>query len=155
MINARAETVAEKPAFRTALRRRRRLIPADGMYEWKKAPDGKTKTPMYIRLTGGRPFVFAGLWDVWHAPDGSTPPPCTIITGAPNELVGRIHDRMAVILPQSAYERWLDPEELDAADLAALLKPYPAAEMGAFPVSRTVNSARNETPECVAPTAEG
>src|SRR4051812_24997156 len=141
MINARAETLAEKPAFRTALRRRRCLIPADGFYEWKKEPDGKTKTPMYIRLKGGGPFAFAGLWDVWHAPDGSTLPSCTIITGAPNDLVGRIHDRMAVILPGWAYAQWLDPKEQAAADMVAMLKPYAAAEMEAFPVSRTVNNA--------------
>ena len=154
MINARAETLAEKPSFRTALRRRRCLIPADGFYEWRKEPDGKTKTPMYIRLKGGKPFAFAGLWDVWHAPDGSTIPSCTIVTGEPNRLIASIHDRMAVILPPEHYQQWLDPEEQDAPALAALLRPYPADEMEAFPVSRAVNSPKNDVPECVAPVAE-
>src|SRR3712207_4405999 len=121
MINARAETLAERPAFRTALRRRRCLVPADGLYEWRKEPDGKTKTPMYVRMKGGRPFAFAGLWDVWHAPDGSALPSCTLVTTAPNGLMATIHDRMPVILPESAYARWLEPKERDPAELAALL----------------------------------
>src|SRR3954471_24884586 len=116
MINARAETLAEKPAFRTALRRRRCLIPADGFYEWRKESD-KTKTPMYIRLKSGEPFAFAGLWDVWHSPDGSVVPSCTIVTTVPNELMASIHDRMPAILPESDYARWICPDEQDAREM--------------------------------------
>ena len=154
MINARAETLAEKPAFRTSLKRRRCLVPADGFYEWKKGLDGKTKTPMYIRRRNGEPFAFAGLWDVWHSPDGSVLPSCTIITTAPNELMSPIHDRMPAILPRADYEKWLAPKEQDAAEMAALLRPCPAAELEAYPVSREVNSARHEGSKLVEPMAE-
>src|SRR5687768_6935643 len=124
MINARAETLAEKPAFRTALRKRRCLVPADGFYEWRKEADGKTKTPMYIRLRDKKPFAFAGLWEVWRSPDGTSVPSCTLITTSANNLVEGIHDRMPVIIPPEAYERWLDPKERDAGELKDLLKPY-------------------------------
>ena len=151
MINARAETLEEKPAFRTALRRRRCLVPADGFYEWRKEADGKTKTPMYIRLRDKKPFAFAGLWEVWRSPDGTSVPSCTLITTSPNTLMEGIHDRMPVIIPPEAYQRWLDPKEKDPAELEDLLKPYPPEEMEAFPVSKTVNSPANETDECVKP----
>ncbi len=155
MINARAETLAEKPAFRNALRRRRCLVPADGFYEWRREPDGKTKTPMYIRMKSREPFAFAGLWETWRSPDGTSLPSCTLITGMPNEVVAPIHDRMVVILRPEHYQQWLDPGERAPEDLAPLLAPYPAAEMEAHPVSRTVNSPRNETADCIAPvTAE-
>ena len=150
MINARAETLAQKPAFRSALRRRRCLVPADGFYEWRKEADGKTKTPMYIRLKSGEPFAFAGLWEVWHAPDGSVVPSCTLVTGEPNEVVRPVHDRMVVILPRDRYDQWLDPGEQRAAKLEELLKPYPAEEMEAYEVSRTVNNPKNDVPACVA-----
>src|SRR5687767_360731 len=149
MINARAETLAEKPSFRTALKRRRCLVPADGFYEWRKEPDGKTKTPMYIRMKSGEPFMFAGLWDVWHDDQGNSIPSCTFITGEPNELVKEIHDRMVVILPREHYEQWLDPKERPSEELAKLLRPYPAEEMEAYPVSRTVNNPANEVPQCI------
>ena len=150
MINARAETLAEKPAFRTALRRRRCLVPADSFYEWKKDPaGGKQKTPMRITLASGGVFAFAGLWDAWHAPDGSVVPSCTLITTAPNELMAGIHDRMPVILNPDDYRNWLDPAERDPADMTALLQPYPASDMRAVPVSRTVNNPRNESPACI------
>jgi putative SOS response-associated peptidase YedK len=149
MINARAETLAEKPAFRTALRRRRCLVPADGFYEWKKDPGGKTKTPMHVRMKSGEIFAFAGLWETWHAPDGSVVPSLTLITTQPNELMSEIHDRMPVILKPQDYQRWLDPKELPPADLADLLRPYPADEMEARPVSRTVNNPKNESPDCI------
>lgn len=152
MINARAETLADKPAFRTALKRRRCLIPADGFYEWRKNPD-KTKTPMYVRVAGGRPFAFAGLWDVWHSPDGSQLPSCTIITTAPNRLMASVHDRMPLILPPESYGRWLASGEQDVADLADLLSPFPADQMDMYPVARTVNSPRNDEPGCIAPVA--
>jgi putative SOS response-associated peptidase YedK len=149
MINARAETIAEKPAFRTALRRRRCLIPADGFYEWKKEPGGKTKTPMLIRMKSGGVFAFAGIWETWHSPDGSVLPSCTVITTQPNALMATIHDRMPVILEREHYQRWLDPKEHDAADLTDLLKPFPADRMAATPVSRAVNNPKNDSPACI------
>jgi putative SOS response-associated peptidase YedK len=150
MINARAETLAEKPAFRTALRRRRCLVPADGFYEWRRDPGGgKAKTPMRITVKSGDVFAFAGLWDAWHGPDGGVVPSCTLITTTPNGLMAGIHDRMPVILKPQDYRRWLDPAERDPAEMTALLEPYPAADMQAVPVSRTVNNPRNESPACI------
>jgi putative SOS response-associated peptidase YedK len=149
MINARAETLAQKPAFRAALKRRRCLIPASGFYEWKKSGDGKTKQPMYIRLKSERPFAFAGLWEVWRSPDGSELPSCTIITGKPNELIESIHDRMAVILRPDDYQRWLEPGEMPAERAAEFLRPYPAEEMEAVPVGRGVNNPANESADCI------
>jgi putative SOS response-associated peptidase YedK len=152
MINARSETVAEKPAFSRLLHRRRCLIPADGFYEWRKNSDGKTKTPMYIRMRGGRPFAFAGLWDQWRDPSGQAVRSCTIITTTANELVRPIHDRMPVILREADYQRWLQPEgEANEAPAASsqleLLAPYPAGEMEAYPVSTAVNNPRIESPQ--------
>ena len=121
MINARAETLAEKPMFRTALKRRRCLIPASGFYEWKKSPDGKIKTPMYIRMKGGKPFAFAGLWDRWHSPDGSELLTCTIVTGKPNKLCAEIHDRMPVILTGTECNTWIKSGEMSSEEAQALL----------------------------------
>ena len=151
MINARAETLAEKPSFRTAYRKRRCLILADGFYEWRQDPGVKGKTPMYIRLKSGKPFVFAGLWESWRSPDGATLRTCTIITTAPNALMEDIHNRMPVILPPEAYKVWLLPEDADPRDLDGLLKPYPDTEMVAYPVSRLVNNPRADTPDCIEP----
>jgi putative SOS response-associated peptidase YedK len=151
MINARLETLAEKPAFRNALKRRRCIIPASGFYEWKKNPDGKTKTPMYIRMKGGEPFAFAGLWETWHDPSGSEVRSCTIITGPPNELVAPIHDRMPAILRAEDYKRWIDPNPHEPAELTSILGPYPAGEMEVFAVSSAVNNPRNDRADCIAP----
>ncbi len=151
MINARSETLAEKPSFRNAYKRRRCLVLADGFYEWRQEAGSKKKTPIYIQLASGEPFAFAGLWELWQSPDGSTIPSCTIITTRPNELVAPIHNRMPVILPQTIYERWLNPAELPSDQLDGLLKPYPAAEMTTYPVSTLVNNPRNDSPQCVAP----
>ena len=151
MINARAETLAEKPSFRSAFRRRRCLIPADGFYEWQQTPGLKTKTPIYIRLKSGEPFAFAGLWENWNAPDGSNVLSCTIITTAPNALMEPIHNRMPVILPAAAYARWLEPGEQKPAELQALLQPYPAEAMTAFPVSTLVNRPENDVAACIQP----
>jgi putative SOS response-associated peptidase YedK len=107
MINARAETLAEKPSFRNAFRRRRCLILADGFYEWKQIPGMKSKQPMFIRLKDENPFAFAGLWEIWSSPDGSEIRSCTIITTQPNSLIESIHNRMPVILPADAYPIWL------------------------------------------------
>jgi len=152
MINARSETLAEKPSFRTAYRRRRCLILADGFYEWKKEADSKPKTPMYIHLKSGAPFAFAGLWESWQpARDEEAVHSCTIITTTPNTLMGGIHNRMPVILSQAAYDAWLDPREQEPEALAALLVPYATEEMTAYSVSRLVNRPTNDSPECIVP----
>jgi len=151
LINARAETLGEKPSFKNAYKRRRCLVLADGFYEWQKKPGSKTKTPMYIRLASGRPFAFAGLWEQWHAPDGGEMLSCTIITTEPNELLRPIHNRMPVILLPDAYSAWLNPAEQKPGDLSHLLKPYPAVAMAAYPVSTLVNNPRHDGPECIAP----
>ena len=147
MINARAETLAEKPSFRTALRKRRCLILADGFYEWRKDSGGKT--PFFIYLRSGRPFALAGLWEVWQTPDGVALPTCTIITTGPNSLVAALHDRMPVILPPSAHERWLDPAPQAPTDLTPLLVSFPAEAMDLYAVSRVVNSPGNDSPACI------
>ncbi len=152
MINARAETLAEKPSFRAAYRRRRCLVLADGFYEWRKEPDG-SKTPMYVRMRSGAPFAFAGLWESWDSPLGDQILSCTIITTMPNDLLSTIHNRMPVILPAWAYDAWLDPAERSPEELAPLLKPYPAEEMEAYPVSTLVNNPANDLPQCVEPLA--
>ena len=139
MINARSETLADKPSFRNAYKRRRCLVLADGFYEWRKEPGQKTKTPMYIRLQSGEPFGFAGLWESWRSPEDDTVLSCTIITTTPNDLVKEIHNRMPVILDRAAYDLWLDPGEQSPDRLQEWLRPYPAAEMTAYPVSRLVN----------------
>jgi putative SOS response-associated peptidase YedK len=151
LINARSETLAEKPSFKNAYKRRRCLVLADGFYEWRKDPAGKTKTPMYIQLTSGQPFAFAGLWESWHGADGSNILSCTIITTAPNEFMAEIHNRMPVILPPNTCAQWLDPAERAPDQLNDLLKPYPADLMKAHPVSKFVNNPQNDTPECIIP----
>ncbi|MBI2977024.1 MAG: SOS response-associated peptidase [Chloroflexi bacterium] len=149
LINARAETLAEKPSFRSALKKRRCLILADGFYEWKKA--GKSKTPMHIQLKDGAPFAFAGLWEVWRAPDESLIKSCAIITTAPNTFMEKIHDRMPVILPPAAYDTWLSPGDLPAETALPLLKAFAASKMKAAQVSTLVNSPAFDSPECVKP----
>ena len=153
LINARAETLGEKPSFRAAYLRRRCLILADGFYEWQTIPGSKTKQPMYIQLATKKPFAFAGLWELWR-PDDTPILSCTIITTEPNALLAPIHNRMPVILPPDAYARWLDPAEQKPAALNDLLKPYPADLMAAYPVSRLVNSPTNDTPACIVPNGE-
>lgn len=154
LINARAETLAEKPSFRGSLKYKRCLIPANGFYEWKTIPGSKTKIPHYIRLESGQPFAFAGLWDEWHSPDGSLIKTCTIITTEPNELMSTLHNRMPVILNPAEYHLWLDPAPRRAEDLTPLLRPYPSEAMRAYPVSTQVNSPINDRPELVVPLAE-
>lgn len=151
LINARAETLAERPSFRVPLERRRCLVLADGFYEWKR--DGRSRTPIYFRLASGRPFAFAGLWDIWRSPTGGQVGSCAIVTTAPNELVAPIHDRMPVILPRDAWDRWIDPRPLPPDSLADLLAPYPADELLSYPVSPLVNSPDNDRPECIQPIA--
>lgn len=150
MINARAETLAEKPSFRGPYKTHRCLILANGFYEWQEQPDRKTKVPYFIRLKNGKPFTFAGLWDEWHSPDGSQIKSCAIITTNPNSLIAPIHNRMPVILPSSAYSNWLDPSSRSSNTLQDLLIPYPADEMIASPVSTYVNNPANSGSECIA-----
>jgi putative SOS response-associated peptidase YedK len=152
MINARAETLAEKPSFKHAYKRRRCLILADGFYEWQTIPGAKVKQPMFIHLTDRKPFTLAGLWEAWHPGDENIIS-CTIITTEPNEMMAQIHNRMPVILPPSAWEEWLDPAEQPPAALEHLLTAYPASEMTAYPVSTLVNSPANDVAECIAPAA--
>jgi len=147
LINARAETLAEKPSFRSAYKYRRCLIFADGFFEWQPLPGGKGKLPHYIHLKTGKPFAFAGLWERWQPADGSEVLSTTIITTEPNSLMAPIHARMPVILPRNAYTQWLDPAPQNPTGLQSLLRPYPAEEMEAFPVSTLVNSPGNDRPE--------
>jgi len=151
MINARAETLAEKPAFRSAYKYHRCLIFADGFYEWQARPGSKSKVPHFIRLKSGAPFAFAGLWEHWQSADGSEIRSAAIITTEPNELMASIHNRMPVILPQDTYAQWLDPAAQSPNRLNSLLVPYPAGEMEAYPVSTLVNSPGNDRAECVLP----
>jgi putative SOS response-associated peptidase YedK len=142
MINARSETVAGKPAFRSAFRRRRCLIPADGFYEWLKL-DAKTKVPHLFQMQDESPFGFGGLWEEWTSPDGEIISSCTILTTSANELVAPVHDRMPVILPQSVFSVWLNPTLQDPDLLQTLLCPFPASQMKSTPVSSIINNARN------------
>ncbi|WP_169979833.1 SOS response-associated peptidase [Tautonia rosea] len=148
MINARAETVAEKPAFRHAFRRKRCLVIADGFYEWKR--EGSRKQAYFIRLKDGSPFGFAGLWDYWEGPDGAFES-CSIITTEPNALMEPIHDRMPVIVANDAYGLWLSQEVQEPERLEPLLVPFPAEAMEAWPVSTMVNRPANNRPECIRP----
>ena len=151
LINARGDTVAEKPSFRGPFKYKRCLILADGFYEWKAHPVKKTKTPYYIHMTDRKPFAFAGLWDSWEGPDGSSVKTCTIITTEPNELMATLHNRMPVILHPRDYAKWLDVSPQTPENLLPLIKPFPADAMSAHPVSTLVNKPGNDTPELVVP----
>jgi putative SOS response-associated peptidase YedK len=148
MINARGETVAEKPSFRSAVKNRRCLIPADGFYEWAKTDTGKQ--PNYIHFADGRAFAFAGLWERWHTSEGEALDTCTIITTTPNDLVAGLHDRMPVILAADVFSEWLAPQPLAPDRLQDLLVPCPTAGMEAYPVSTHVNKPTNDDPDCIA-----
>jgi putative SOS response-associated peptidase YedK len=149
LINARAETVREKPSFRNAFKQRRCLIVATGFYEWKN--DVRGKIPFYIGLRTDGPFGFAGLYDFWQSPEGNELATCTIITTEANDMIRPIHDRMPVIIPYHEVLRWLDPSAGEPAALLPLLKPYPSEQMTAYQVSSTVNSPRNNSPDCIKP----
>ncbi|HBP63828.1 MAG TPA: hypothetical protein DD730_06060 [Desulfosporosinus sp.] len=152
LINARAETVDEKPSFKPCLQRRRCLIVADGFYEWKK--EGATKRPHRITLKDQGLFGFAGLWDTWKSATGEIVNSCTIITTTPNELMEPIHNRMPVILPRDVEQVWLDQSITDSTFLKSLLMPYPADQMMAYEVSPFVNSVKNNGPECLVAVGE-
>ena len=151
-INARAETVPEKPSFRSAFKRRRCLIVADGFYEWKKA-DGGAKQPYHIRMEDSSPFAFAGLWETWDGDGVEEVRSCSIVTTDANDLMREIHHSMPVILPPENYAAWLDPGFDDREALKSLLKPSPSEEMEAYPVSRRVNRPTNNEPGVVEPAA--
>ncbi|ARQ00362.1 SOS response-associated peptidase [Pseudorhodoplanes sinuspersici] len=149
LINARGDTVNEKPAFKNAMKYRRCLIPADGFYEWKR--DGATKRPYLIRMKGGAPFVFAGLWETWVGPNGEELDTAAMITTDANAVLAPIHHRMPVILPPDKFEMWLDCANVSPAAAAALLVPAPAAAMEAFEISPAVNRVANDGPEIQQP----
>src|SRR3990172_2064564 len=150
MINAKSETLSEKPSFRKPFKEKRCLVLADGFYEWEKT-DKKNKVPYRFVLKNRQPFAFAGLWDVWKTPEGDTLLSFTIITTRANELMERIHDRMPVILNEKDEAKWLDPEFKDTDKLSSLLQPYPSEQMVAYKVSTIVNSPKNDTPSCIEP----
>lgn len=146
-INARAETLAERPMFRPLIARRRCIVPATGFYEWQQTDHGKQ--PVVLRPTDQELYGFAGLWDETTGPDGETVRSFTIVTGEPNELVAPIHNRMAVILDPDVESAWLDLDVTDWPDVAQLLKPYPAERMECFPISKAVNNTRNDDPSLI------
>ncbi|MGM1050331.1 MAG: SOS response-associated peptidase [Bacillota bacterium] len=148
MINARSETLEEKPAFKTPFMRKRCLIPADGFYEWQRTADAKT--PHRIGMKDGGIFSMAGLYDMWTTPDGSKLSTCTVITTRPNQLMERIHNRMPVILSSEDEALWLS-RNAGSGDLKRLLGPFPAVEMTATVVGTSVNSVKNDTPDCIRP----
>ena len=156
MINARSETAAEKPSFRSAVRSRRCLVPASGFFEWVKGPGGKQ--PHFIHFSDARVFAFAGLWERWTKGEHGPLETFTILTTAPNEMMADLHDRMPVILSRNDFAEWLEPAPLAPERLQRLTAPHPAAGMEAYPVSNHVNRPANDDPECIArigPTFEG
>ena len=154
MINARAETVSEKPAYRSAFRRRRCLVLADGYYEWQARPEGKQ--PHFIRMRSGEPFAMAGLWEAWREEAGSEPlESCAIVTTDASVELAHIHNRMPVILGPEQYDFWLDRHNEDVAALARLLQPFAGRALQAIPVSTRVNSSRNDDAELVKPSSAG
>ena len=148
LINARAETVASKPAFRHAFRERRCLVLADGFYEWHR--EGTRKQPYHIRLRDGRPFAFAGLWEHWEGEEAAIDS-CTLLTTTPNEVMRPLHDRMPVILSPADYNQWLDCRGQDTEHLHAMLRPYPSDDLIAYPVSTRVNNPAHDAAECLIP----
>ncbi len=168
-INARAESLRDRPSHRTLFERRRCLIPADGFFEWKTIPPeveqgslfgaettktGKPrKQPYHFTMKDGSLFAFAGVWDRWSDPDGKIVDSCCLITTVPNALLSSIHDRMPVIIARDDYKLWLNRHATNAADLMHLLLPYPESEMKATPVNSVVGNSRIDTPECIQPVA--
>jgi putative SOS response-associated peptidase YedK len=150
MINARSESLPDKPAFRNAVRFRRCIVPASGFYEWK--PEGSHKIPYYISLSDGAPMGFAGIWEVWKTPEGSFLETFAILTTSANPLIAPIHDRMPVILHPDTYGLWLDRDVSNPKQLQPLYPPYPTDLLTLHPVSTLVNSPRNDHPACIEPT---
>lgn len=155
-INARAESLDERPAFKRAFERHRCLIVADGFYEWRKLDDSPRppKQPYWISLPGGEPFAFAGLWAAWRTPEDTWLRSCTIVTSAANEVLEPIHDRMPVILPPEAWPVWLGETDAPAEELLATLVPYPAERMRVYPIGPAVGNVRNDEPGVLEPLVE-
>jgi putative SOS response-associated peptidase YedK len=151
LFNARGESAAEKPAFRNAMKRRRCLFPADGFYEWKQ--DGKNKQPYFVRLRGGGPMAFAGLWESWMGPNGEEVETAAIVTTTASREIAHIHDRMPVIVSPEAFDFWLDPN-VDAEMAASVIAPAPDGLLESYPVSSAVNRTANDTPDLLAPLRE-
>ena len=151
LINARAEGISKKPAFRTSVKRKRCIVPATGFFEWRRA-DGR-KVPYYVHLKDNDFFAFAGLWDSWKDPDGKELLTFTIVTTTPNAMMSRIHDRMPVMLRREDEALWLEHRPLEDDELKRLFKPYPARPMGAYEVSAEVNNPRNERQALIEPVA--
>jgi len=149
MINARSESAAEKPAFRSAFKRRRCIIPADGFYEWQQR-EGE-KVPLFIHFKDRELFGMAGLWEVWHDPDGGEIRTCTILTSDANDFMKPIHNRMPVILHKDDYPLWLSPSEEPISVLQGLMKPYEGDNLTAYPVSKMINRPGNDAPELIQP----
>jgi putative SOS response-associated peptidase YedK len=149
LINARSETAAEKPAFRSAMRRRRCLVVADGFYEWQRTDSGKQ--PIHVRMDDGRPFALAALWERWEGGEEGPVESAAILTTEPNELLRPIHNRMPVIVEPGRFDLWLDPDARDVTRLGALLRPYRGADLVCHPVSRIVNNPAHDSPRCVQP----
>jgi len=151
LINARGETLSEKPSFSGSFKYKRCLILADGFFEWQRAPGSTTKIPHYIQLATRKPFAMAGLWSEWNSADGSQLRTCTIVTTTPNDLIAPIHDRMPVILAAQDRSAWIDRAPTSSQDLTRLIGPYPADQMRAHVVSALVNSPSIDRPDCIAP----
>ena len=149
LINARGESVTEKPAFRAAMKRRRCLIPADGFYEWKALPG--RKQPFYIRAKDGGPFAFAGLWETWTGPNGEELDSAAIVTTRANKTLSPIHDRMPVVIPPEAFDLWLNCTEGDVTTAEALIQPAQEDLFEAREVSTAVNRTANDAPNLIAP----
>jgi putative SOS response-associated peptidase YedK len=152
LINARGESVVEKPAFRAAMRRRRCLFPADGFYEWKA--EGARKRPYFIRPKSGGPLAFAGLWETWTGPNGEEQETAAIVTTNANRTCAAIHDRMPVIVEPAAFDLWLDSSKVDATTAAALIAPAPEGLLEVYEVSPAVNRVANDSPALIAPAVE-
>ena len=152
MINAVGETISAKPAFRAAFKKRRCLVLANGFYEWRK--EGKRKIATYIYPRSGEPMAFAGLWETWKSPEGQVVQSCTIVTTPANPLIQPLHNRMPVILPEETQALWLDPLTEDPKILEPLLVPAPVEMLTSHPVADTVNSVKNQGPECILPLPE-
>jgi putative SOS response-associated peptidase YedK len=153
MINARAETITEKPSYRRLVESKRCLIPADGFYEWRR--EGHRKVPVWFHLKNKQPFAFAGLWDMWRDLDGEVLPTFTIITTVPNALMRRIHNRMPVIFDRLQGKQWLDPRlNTRPADIAAIFAPFPSEQMQAHDVSPLVNKPEHDSAECIKPASD-